>query len=208
MIMWSTARSYSSPTSCRAARSGWCAGSNDRPAVLIVDLPDHENDQFQLVPYGLFALKRLHNQGLKFNGFRVPRENLLEPAQGDGLTIAYHGLNLGRVALCATAAGSMRVMLANLLPWARFRRTYGAAIVSRELVLQANRPHGRPDRRLRRARRLVLVAARPGLPGRARVHRRQDFRQRVAERGGHRALHEDARRTRFPAWALVRRERS
>jgi hypothetical protein len=61
---------------------------------------------------------------------------LLEPAQGDGLTIAYHGLNLGRVALCATAAGSMRVMLANLLPWAKFRRTYGAAIVTRELVLR------------------------------------------------------------------------
>ncbi len=38
--------------------------------------------------------------------------------------------------MCATAAGSMRVMLANLLPWARFRRTYGAAIVSRELVLR------------------------------------------------------------------------
>ena len=28
----------------------------------------------------------------------------------------------------------MRVMLANMLPWAKFRRTYGAAIVSRELV--------------------------------------------------------------------------
>ena len=108
----------------------------NRPSVLIVDLPDHENDQFKLVPYGLFALKRLHNNGLKFNGLRVPRENLLEPAQGDGLTIAYHGLNLGRVALCATAAGSMRVMLANLLPWAEFRRTYGAAIISRELVLR------------------------------------------------------------------------
>ncbi len=109
---------------------------DDKPSVLIVDLPDHEDDQFQFVPYGLFALKRLHNQGLKFRGFRVPRENLLQPAQGDGLTIAYHGLNLGRVALCATAAGSMRVMLANLLPWAKFRRTYGAAIVSRELVLR------------------------------------------------------------------------
>ncbi len=109
---------------------------DEKPSVLIVDLPDHENDQFQFVPYGLFALKRLHNQGLKFRGFRVPRENLLQPAQGDGLTIAYHGLNLGRVALCATAAGSMRVMLANLLPWAKFRRTYGAAIISRELVLR------------------------------------------------------------------------
>jgi acyl-CoA dehydrogenase len=105
-----------------------------RPAVLIVDLPDHEDEHFQLVNYGLLALRHLNNHGLRFRDFRVPRENLLQPAQGDGLTIAYHGLNLGRVALCATAAGSMRVMLANMLPWAKFRRTYGAAIVSRELV--------------------------------------------------------------------------
>lgn len=105
-----------------------------RPAVLIVDLPDHEDEHFQLVTYGLLALRHLNNHGLRFRDFRVPRENLLQPAQGDGLTIAYHGLNLGRVALCATAAGSMRVMLANMLPWAKFRRTYGAAIVSRELV--------------------------------------------------------------------------
>jgi alkylation response protein AidB-like acyl-CoA dehydrogenase len=105
-----------------------------RPAVLIVDLPDRENEHFQLVNYGLLALRHLHNHGLRFRDFRVPRENLLEPAQGDGLTIAYHGLNLGRVALCATAAGSMRVMLADILPWAKFRRTYGASIVSRELV--------------------------------------------------------------------------
>ena len=105
-----------------------------KPAVLIVDLPDKEDEHFQIVHYGLFALKHLHNKGLKFHDFRVPRENLLEPAQGDGLTIAYHGLNLGRVALCATAAGTMRVMLANMLPWAKYRRTYGAEIVSRELV--------------------------------------------------------------------------
>src|SRR4029079_4089606 len=51
-----------------------------------------------------------------------------------GLTIAYHGLNRGRVALCATAAGSMLSMLADMLPWARFRRTYGSAIETRELV--------------------------------------------------------------------------
>ncbi len=105
-----------------------------RPAVLIVDLPEHENEHFQLKTYGLLALRHLENNGLIFRDFRVPRENLLQPAQGDGLTIAYHGLNLGRVALCATAAGSMRIMLANMLPWAKFRRTYGAAIVTRELV--------------------------------------------------------------------------
>lgn len=107
---------------------------DEQPAVLIADLPDEENDQFRLVTYGLYALKHTHNNGLLFRGFRVPRENLLQPVRGDGLTVAYHGLNRGRVALCATAAGTMRVMLASMLPWAQFRRTYGNAIVSRELV--------------------------------------------------------------------------
>src|SRR5690606_7087747 len=49
-------------------------------------------------------------------------------------TIAYHGLNLGRIALCANAAGTMRLMLANMLPWAKFRETYGETISRRELV--------------------------------------------------------------------------
>src|SRR5581483_9308086 len=66
--------------------------------------------------------------------FRVPRGNLLRPPIGDGLTIAYHGLNLGRLSLCAGAAGSMRVMLANMIPWSEFRRTYGQPISTRELV--------------------------------------------------------------------------
>ncbi len=107
---------------------------DDKPAALIVDLPDREDDHFQIVRYGLFALRRLENHGLRFRDFRVPRENLLQPERGDGLTVAYHGLNLGRVALCATASGSIRLMLANLLPWADFRKTYGAKIESRELV--------------------------------------------------------------------------
>jgi alkylation response protein AidB-like acyl-CoA dehydrogenase len=105
-----------------------------KPAVLIADLPKTENDEFQMVPYGLYALRNGHNNGLKFNKFRVPKENLLSPPLGDGLTIAYHGLNLGRIALCANASGTMRILLANLLPWADFRRTYGQAINTRELV--------------------------------------------------------------------------
>ena len=105
-----------------------------KPAVLIADLPDHEDETFQLVRYGIYALKESNNNGLRFRGFRVPKANLLRPAKGDGLTVAYHGLNLGRVALCANAAGTMRVMLANMLPWAAYRKTYGAAIGSRELV--------------------------------------------------------------------------
>lgn len=109
---------------------------DDHPAVLIVDLPDEENEHFQLVRYGLYALKHTNNNGLRFINFRVPRDNLLTPARGDGLTIAYHGLNLGRVALCAGAAGNMRNMLANLLPWGQYRRTYGHPIIHRELVLR------------------------------------------------------------------------
>jgi acyl-CoA dehydrogenase len=107
---------------------------DERPAVLIADLPTHEDEHFQLVPYGLYALKHSYNNGLRFRGFRVPAANRLLPARGDGLTVAYHGLNLGRVALCATAAGTLRTMLADLLPWSRFRKTYGAAIGTRELV--------------------------------------------------------------------------
>ena len=106
----------------------------NRPAVLVIDLPDAENEHFQLRKYGLYALKHTHNQGIVFRDFRVPAENLLVPSRGDGLTIAYHGLNLGRVALCANASGTMRVLLANMLPWAHYRKTYGEAIARRELV--------------------------------------------------------------------------
>src|SRR5262245_12026464 len=105
-----------------------------KPAVVIAELPPQENEQFQMKRYGLYALRHAFNNGLIFRNFRVPRANLLKPKLGDGLTIAYHGLNLGRLSLCATAAGSMRVMLANILPWAEFRKTYGEAIARRELV--------------------------------------------------------------------------
>lgn len=105
-----------------------------KPAVLIVDLPAQEDDTFRVVPYGLYALRHANNNGLRFTNFRVPKDNLLRPAVGDGLTIAYHGLNLGRLSLCANASGCMRVMLANMLPWAGFRVTYGQPIARRELV--------------------------------------------------------------------------
>jgi alkylation response protein AidB-like acyl-CoA dehydrogenase len=106
----------------------------DRPSVLIVDLPAAETESFQLNRYGIYALRRAHNHGLVFKDFRVPAENLLQPIRGDGLTIAYHGLNLGRVSLCANAAGAMRWMLAEMLPWAGYRMTYGQPIERRELV--------------------------------------------------------------------------
>ncbi len=107
---------------------------DSKPAVLVVDLPAEENDSFQLRKYGLYALKHTYNRGIVFKDFHVPANNLLVPAAGDGLTVAYHGLNLGRVSLCANAAGTMRMMLANMLPWAAYRKTYGESIDRRELV--------------------------------------------------------------------------
>ncbi len=107
---------------------------DDVPAVLVCDLPAEENETFRLKQYGLHALKHTYNRGIIFKDFRVPAANLLTPPRGNGLTIAYHGLNLGRIALCATAAGTMRSMMASMLPWAQFRRTYGEPIARRELV--------------------------------------------------------------------------
>lgn len=107
---------------------------DDKPAVLIADLPDQENEQFELVKYGLYALKHTHNRGIIFRDFPVPAANLLKVEKGNGLTIAYHGLNLGRIALCANAAGTMRLMMGSMIPWAKFRKTYGEAIEKRELV--------------------------------------------------------------------------
>ena len=70
--------------------------------MLIVELPANENKNYQLRKYGLWALKHTYNRGIIFKDFRVPAENLLTPPRGDGLTIAYHGLNLGRIALVPT----------------------------------------------------------------------------------------------------------
>lgn len=107
---------------------------DNKPAVLIADLPDQEDEHFQIDRYGIYALAKSYNTGMTFTNFKVPKENLLQPARGDGLTIAYHGLNRGRIALCANAAGTMRLMLASILPWGEYRKTYGEAISKRELV--------------------------------------------------------------------------
>jgi len=122
-------------TNVRPGRTiGLVCQIDGRPAALVVDLPDREGPEFRLKNYGLYALKHCHNHGIVFDGLRVPVENRLQPAGGDGLTVAYHGLNRGRVALCATAAGTMRLMLADMIPWAKYRVTYGEAIARRELV--------------------------------------------------------------------------
>ena len=78
------------------------------PPCSIVDLPDAENEQFQLRKYGLYALKHTYNQGIMFNHFRVPRENLLTPdarrRSDDRLSRPEPRPHL---AVCATATGDV-----------------------------------------------------------------------------------------------------
>jgi alkylation response protein AidB-like acyl-CoA dehydrogenase len=120
----------------RYSGEGITVEPNMVPSVAVVELPKQENEHFEIVRYGLHALTHTYNNGLKFTNFRVPKDNLLHIENGDGLTIAYHGLNRGRVALCANAAGVMRVLLRSITPksWGEFRKTYGHSIEKRELV--------------------------------------------------------------------------
>ncbi len=108
----------------------------EKPAVFIVELPETENENFQLVHYGIHALKHGFNNGLKFVNFRVPAANRLSAPDGNGLVIAYHGLNYGRVALCANSAGVMRLLLRSICPnsWGKYRVTFTQPIETRELV--------------------------------------------------------------------------
>lgn len=114
-------------------------GKKDEHAVFIVELPEQEDASFRIKPYGLHALKQTFNNGLEFKDFRVPKENLLDPTRGgtkkgDGMSIAYNGLNAGRLALCANAAGTMRGLLANFPPWIYGRESFGVPLAKHQLV--------------------------------------------------------------------------
>lgn len=104
---------------------------DDKLRVLITRLPDADSDVFTIVNYDIHALRFIHNKGLKFNGLRVPKANLLE---GDGLAIIFHDLDEGRFAVAATAASRMRRMLSSCLPWVNTRVTMGSKLKEREYV--------------------------------------------------------------------------
>ena len=106
----------------------------DKPQVLLVEIPDRDTNTFKIGHYKIHALARLNNNSLIFTNHRVPKENLIQLHKGDGLTVAYHGLNLGRVSLCANASGCMKAMLDSMIPWGQYRKTYGQPIMYRELV--------------------------------------------------------------------------
>ncbi|HEU4948921.1 MAG TPA: acyl-CoA dehydrogenase family protein [Kribbella sp.] len=102
-----------------------------RLAMLIVELPDVENERFRTVPDETRAPRHVANRALIFDRLPVPAGNVLA---ADGRKIAYHGLNHGRVLVCAFAAGQLRAFAGTLIPWVRTRTTFGAVIGSRELV--------------------------------------------------------------------------
>ena len=106
----------------------------NKPQVLLVEVPSGDTDTFKIGHYKIHALTRLNNNSLIFTNHRVPKENLIRLHKGDGLTVAYHGLNLGRISLCANASGCMKTMLASMIPWGQYRKTYGQPIMHRELV--------------------------------------------------------------------------
>lgn len=106
-----------------------------RPAVALLRLPDADGPTFRLRHYALHPLKHAHNAALEFERFAVAEGDLLRPPAGrDGMAIVWHGLNRGRVALAAQAAGTLRIMLRHAVEHARRRGTWGRPIAARELV--------------------------------------------------------------------------
>lgn len=107
---------------------------NGRHEMLLIELPEHEDEHFRTVTYGLKAPAHIKNVGLVFDNLPVPAANVLRPSHGDGRSIAYQALNHGRVAVCANAAGQLRIIAGSLIPWVQQRQTFGTPIGSRELV--------------------------------------------------------------------------
>jgi alkylation response protein AidB-like acyl-CoA dehydrogenase len=107
------------------------------PQVVLVELPEEEDEHYSLTRYKLAALKELRNYGVNFNGYRVPLRNWIRPRSvPNGLTIAYHLLNRGRVSVCAVTGGRLRSMLAHMRLWGRTRISMGKPIDQRDLPLE------------------------------------------------------------------------
>lgn len=105
-----------------------------RHEMVLIELPENEDERFRTVTYGLKALAHMKNVGLVFDNLPVPAANVLHSPRGDGRAIAYHALNYGRTAVCAGSAGLLRMIAGSLIPWVQQRRTFGAPIGARELV--------------------------------------------------------------------------
>jgi len=70
---------------------------------------------------------------LRFDGVRVPARYLLG-AEGDGFRIIMGNFNAERVGMAAAALGFSEACFDEALAWARQRKTFGAALVERQVI--------------------------------------------------------------------------
>jgi alkylation response protein AidB-like acyl-CoA dehydrogenase len=114
--------------------------------ALIVELPEHEDETFKLFPYNLLPLSRVWNIGMEFDGFKVPKANLIPKA---GMVVPFSLLNRGRYFLLAGALGTTLKYLRDLVGkkpepdeeadpaevgWVNFRHVQGKPIGDYEIV--------------------------------------------------------------------------
>lgn len=98
--------------------------------VIEVELPQQDTAEFQLKPYELLVLQpALQNNGLIFNGLRVPKSKLLP---GNGLEAIFKDLDDGRWAVGISAAVLMTLVLAASPEWIAKRETFGKPLSDRQ----------------------------------------------------------------------------
>ncbi len=117
----------------RAVHGGWVAiflKVNGKLKVAIAQLPEQNTETFRLRKYNLHVLQpELMNNGLLFNGFEIPIENLLP---GDGLAAIFHDLDDGRWAVAIGGSVLMTVTLASCPQWVTKRKTMGQTLATRQ----------------------------------------------------------------------------
>lgn len=113
----------------------------EKPVIVLVQLPQSNTPHFTLQSYGLHPLKHAHNNALDFQQFTIDSSCVLSPGKGpdgqerDGMSIVWHGLNRGRVTLAAQASGTISLLLEQAVLYSGKRCTWGQPIQTRELVL-------------------------------------------------------------------------
>lgn len=99
--------------------------------VLAVKLPEEDTENFRIVNYPIHALRRIHNKGLWFKDFRVPKKYLLP---GNGLSAIFHDLDRGRPAVAAGASARQHRLLKGETPWVDKRVTFGEKLKTRQYI--------------------------------------------------------------------------
>jgi alkylation response protein AidB-like acyl-CoA dehydrogenase len=79
------------------------------------------------------GLKALANGVIRFNGVRVPKENIIGK-EGEGLRIALTTLNTGRLSIPAATIGSSKLMMEEVRTWSNERVQWGQPVGRHEII--------------------------------------------------------------------------